>query len=199
MGYSLPIEQPASGPPRFYKRELRSPVLRTRAIFKGKAQEDWQKRKPTGTAGQKRGIRYENQVSFWLHQRFRFGNRIEFEFDTARSRNERIIPDGLLIWDLEHEVQFIIVEIKTVHSADAFHQLELYKQVVSKWTWPGATIHTLEICGEYSPSIRLPRPVVLVDDRLDEFKSGKPIAGHPVLVLSQTRLKQLGRIGDGQP
>jgi hypothetical protein len=167
--------------PRLFKREI-GELIRVEGVFP--VGGDFIPTKATGSAGQKRGIRYENNVCKYLSQRFDFVNQIVFEFDTRERKRQTARPDGLIIASEDH---YVIVEVKTIHSEDAYYQLQFYKKILEKYL-PENHFSLLEICAEYNPSVKLPSGKFILED-LDLVKT--PSFGHNVYILTEKTLKLL--------
>lgn len=142
-----------------------------------------------GTSGRIAGLRYERKVRDWLARRYDFVDGISFTFDTDEREALRAIPDGL-IWTPKH---FIIVEIKTVHSIDAYRQLCFYHNILRSWL-PAQAFTRLEICEEFRPNVELPSGRRILSS-LDEVLT-TPSDEHNVFILSRRELARSARSGD---
>lgn len=169
--------------PRLFNRTIQGELVKVEAIFpKG---NDYIPTKPTGSAGQKRGIRYENSVCEYLTKRFNFVNQITFEYIDSSGKTKKARPDGLIVD--EKNDHYTLVEIKTYHSEDAYYQLEFYKKILLKWL-PGCHFSVVEICELFTPGVKLPVSSFFITDPSSLDRAS---FGHNIWILSQRSLKLL--------
>lgn len=112
--------------------------------------------KPTGSAAQKGGIRYERKAQEWLKEKCSsYLASPQFTFrDDGGGRS--IVPDGIATWQDDGEETLAIFEIKIQHMPDAWWQLEkLYKPVLSAWH-PTAHVVCVEVTKTYDPAVPFP-------------------------------------------
>jgi hypothetical protein len=125
------------------------------------------------------GIRYERKIQakmeaeyplFLAHPCMRFHGRFG---------SELCIPDGIVISEQRPDL-LTIVEIKLRHTSDAWYQLHDLYLPVAKKAFPSHTIQLLEICKFYDPAIKLPRPIVPLENvRRYICEGGEPFAVYP--------------------
>lgn len=110
----------------------------------------------------KRGLKFEAHVNKRLTEDLLFHKLIlqpHLRFDLNGSM-QSAFPDALI----QHNDEWILVEIKLRHTYDGYNQLtHLYYPVLRK-IFPEMKIRRLEICKTYDPFVQLPEKVVLEKD-----------------------------------
>lgn len=106
------------------------------------------------------GRRYEHAAQSMLRG---FAGYIEspwLRFTDSLGARRMAQPDGLLI---EPDCVFVF-EIKSTHCIEAYCQLKLLYGPIVQWCYPQHRLVLIEICSEFSPTLRWPEPIVFCDD-----------------------------------
>lgn len=113
--------------------------------------------KPTGSAAQRGGMRYERKAQSWLKEHVpNYLASPQFTFrDDSGARS--IVPDGIATFGDEHSDELLVIfEIKITHMPDAWWQLEkLYRPVLQAWH-PRAKVVCIEVTRTYDPAVPFP-------------------------------------------
>lgn len=121
----------------------------------------------------KRGLRFERKVLSALHSAFdgRFASQLPFSFKT-QSKRGRAILDGLLL--SRDGSALCLIEVKSIHCADAWHQLEnFYLPIVRDAVRGVFRICLLEVVRVFDPWVRLPKAVALVSNPEEAFEASE--------------------------
>jgi hypothetical protein len=160
----------------YFKRKLKSELLYAH-LAPLIALPKFKPRRP----GAKAGLIYEAKVLAALRAKPGFIAHLPFCFNEGEGK-KYAIPDGLLFSRDFSEV--CVVEIKIRHTADAYHQLnDFYIPIVHRAFGGALRVFGLEICKNYDPLIRLPRPPshVICTDEAFTIRDGF----HPILLWSR--------------
>lgn len=113
------------------------------------------------TSAQKAGLRYERAIREALTKCFGSSYRPAawFNFTTTDGSRRKCQPDGLLRF---HD-HVVILEVKHIHTPDAWWQLRKLYQPVVLAALPDVDVRVCEICTTFDSQRSVPEPVVFLN------------------------------------